>query len=67
MPQVKIYGLKKNIEPKRFALSDVVHRALMEGIGTPEAKRFQRFILLESENFLYKEGLIKVRDHSEKV
>jgi Tautomerase enzyme len=25
----------------------------MEGIGTPEAKRFQRFIMLESENFLY--------------
>ncbi len=53
MPQVKIYGLRNNIEPKRFALSHAVHRALMEAIGTPEAKRFQRFILLESENFLY--------------
>jgi phenylpyruvate tautomerase PptA (4-oxalocrotonate tautomerase family) len=53
MPQVKIYGLKQNIESKRFALADAVHRALMEGIGTPETKRFQRFIMLESENFLY--------------
>ncbi len=53
MPQVKIYGLKKNIEPKRFALSHAVHLALMEAIGTPEAKRFQRFIMLEPENYFY--------------
>ena len=53
MPQVKIYGLKKNIEPKRFALSHAVHQALMEAIGTPKSKRFQRFIMLEPEDYLY--------------
>ena len=53
MPQVKIYGLRQNIEPRNFALSHAIHQALMEGIGTPEEKRFQRFIILEPENFLY--------------
>ena len=53
MPQVKIYGLQKNIEPKRFALSHAIHAALMESLGTPNEKRFQRFIILEPGNFIY--------------
>ena len=53
MPQIKIYGLQKNIEPKRFALSHAIHAALMESIGTPNNKRFQRFIILDAENFIY--------------
>ena len=53
MPQVKIYGLPQNIEPKRFALSHAIQIALMESIGTPSQKRFQRFIILEPENFIY--------------
>ena len=53
MVQVKIYGLKENIEPKRFALSYVIQAALTEAIGTPEEKRFQRFIILEPENFIF--------------
>ena len=53
MPQIKIYGLQKNIEPKRFALSHAIHLALTESIGTPSQKRFQRFIILEPENFIF--------------
>jgi len=53
MVQVKIYGLGENISPKRFALSYAIHAALNEAIGTPEQKRFQRFIVLEPENFIY--------------
>ena len=53
MVQVKIYGLGENISPKRFALSYAIHAALNEAIGTPEKKRFQRFIVLETENFIY--------------
>ncbi len=53
MVQVKIYGLGENISPKRFALSYAIHAALNEAIGTPEKKRFQRFMVLESENFIY--------------
>jgi len=53
MVQVKIYGLKENIVPKRFALSYVIQSSLTEAIGTPEKKRFQRFIILEPDNFIF--------------
>jgi phenylpyruvate tautomerase PptA (4-oxalocrotonate tautomerase family) len=53
MPQVKIFGLREHLEPKRFALSHAIHSALIEAIGTPEEKRFQRFIFLEPKNFIF--------------
>ena len=53
MVQVKIYGLEANIIPNRPALSDAIHTSLTEAIGTPEQKRFQRFIILEPENFVF--------------
>ena len=53
MPQVKVYGFSQNIAAKRSTLSDAIHAALMEGIGTPEAKRFQRFIVLEPADFIF--------------
>jgi 4-oxalocrotonate tautomerase family enzyme len=53
MPQIKVYGLRENIEPKRFALSHAIHGALRSAIATPELKRFQRFIILEPENFIF--------------
>ena len=53
MPQIKIYGLQSNIESKRFALSHAIHSALMEALGTPNEKRFQRFITLDPENFIF--------------
>ena len=53
MVQVKIYGLEENIAPKRFALSYIVQSALTETIGTPDKKRFQRFIILKPEDFVF--------------
>ena len=53
MPQVKVYGLQDNIAARRSTLSDVIHAALMEAIGTPEAKRFQRFIILDPADFIF--------------
>ncbi|MBW4532906.1 MAG: hypothetical protein KME09_03125 [Pleurocapsa minor HA4230-MV1] len=53
MPQIKIYGLQKNLEAKRFALSHAIYTALVEAIGTPNNKKFQRFIVLEPENLIF--------------
>jgi len=53
MPQVKVYGLRENIESKRLALSDAIQAALHEGIGTSNSKRFQRFIIIEPENYIF--------------
>jgi phenylpyruvate tautomerase PptA (4-oxalocrotonate tautomerase family) len=53
MAQVKIYGLRSSLAPRRAALSDAIHAALMDSFGLPEEKRFQRFILLEPEEFIF--------------
>ena len=52
MVQVKIYGLEA-IVSRRSALSDAIQTALTEAIDTPKAKRFQRFIILNPEDFIF--------------
>lgn len=53
MAQVKIYGNKVQLRPIQEKLSDVLHRCLVECLKLPEDKRFQRFIALDSEDFIY--------------
>ncbi len=51
MSQIKIYGLKGQLEPIREQLSDTIHACVMEALGLPEDKRAHRFFPLEKENF----------------
>jgi len=51
--QIKIYGRREQLGPRRRELSDAIHAALVEALELPEDKRFQRFILLEAEDFVY--------------
>lgn len=53
MPQVKIYGLKSAHSDQRAQISDAIHQSLMEVFGTPQNKRFQRYIWLEPDDFIY--------------
>ncbi|ENV51222.1 hypothetical protein L292_1343 [Acinetobacter junii CIP 107470 = MTCC 11364] len=53
MSQIKIYALDEVIELHRDNLSKAIHQALVRELKYPEEKRFQRFIALESKNFLY--------------
>lgn len=53
MAQVKIYGIRERLRSFRETLSDIVHQCLVEAFGIPEDERFQRFIGLEKEDFLY--------------
>lgn len=53
MSQIKIYALNETIELHRDNLSKAIHQALVEELKYPEAKKFQRFIPLESPNFVY--------------
>lgn len=53
MSQIKIYALSKTIELHRDNLSKAIHQALVKALNYPEEKRFQRFIPLEPENFIY--------------
>ena len=53
MAQVIVYGLRGHLEEVRAELSDVIHSCLVNALGLPADKRFQRFVMLEPENFIY--------------
>lgn len=53
MAQVKIYGRADQLRPRRAAWSDLVHRCLVDALGVPPEKRFQRFFPLPPEDFVY--------------
>ena len=53
MSQIKIYALNETIELHRDNLSKAIHQALVKELKYPEEKMFQRFIALESKDFVY--------------
>ncbi len=53
MPQTKIYGQRSFLTHHRTLLSDTIHSCMVEGLALPADKRFQRFIPLDPENFIY--------------
>ena len=56
MSQVKIYGLRTNLDPIKRQLSDVIHSCVVEALQFPVDKRAHRFFPLEREDFFYPEG-----------
>lgn len=53
MAQVKIYARRDWIAAQRTALSELIHSCLVEALGLPPEKRFQRFLALDAEDFVY--------------
>ena len=53
MAQVKVYGLRETLAGTRSDWSRIIHTALVETLGLPTEKRFQRFIGLDAEDFLF--------------
>lgn len=53
MAQVKIYGLQTHLNPTKAQLSEVIHQCLLEVLKLPQDKKFQRFMLLEPEDFIF--------------
>jgi phenylpyruvate tautomerase PptA (4-oxalocrotonate tautomerase family) len=56
MAQVKIYALASNLGMCKTKLSSVVHGCLVDALGLPEDKRFQRFFPLTADDFIFPEG-----------
>lgn len=56
MSQVKIYGLRSNLNPIKRQLSDVIHSCVMDALQFPADKRAHRFFALEREDFFYPDG-----------
>jgi len=53
MAQVKVYALTSHLASVRTSLSETVHSCLVEALELPPEKKFQRFLPLEPENFIY--------------
>ncbi len=53
MAQVKVFGLRRRMEPVRAALSDAIHAAVVEAFRYPPEKRFHRFIQLDDADFVF--------------
>lgn len=53
MAQVKIYGVRQSLEAIKPVLSGIIQDSLVGELGLPPEKRFQRFIVLEPEDFLF--------------
>ena len=53
MVQVKIYGLKSQLDPIKSQLSEVIHAAVVEALHYAPEKRFHRFFGLDPADFLY--------------
>lgn len=56
MSQIKIYGLKENLDPIKRQLSDVVHSCVVDALHFPEDKRAHRFFPLDPSDFYYPSG-----------
>lgn len=53
MAQIKIYGLRPNLDKRRAKISDAIHQAVMSALEYPAEKKFHRFINLEPGEFVY--------------
>ncbi len=53
MAQVKIFGLRENLDAVREALSRAIHASIVAALAYPPEKKFHRFIPLEPADFIY--------------
>ncbi|MES2674968.1 MAG: tautomerase family protein [Pseudomonadota bacterium] len=56
MPQIKVYGIRKNLDPIKKKLSDVIHSCVMDALQFPADKRAHRFITLEQDDMFMPAG-----------
>ena len=53
MAQIKVYALSTTLDRHRDILSDAIHQAIIEALHYPPEKKFQRFIALEKDDFIF--------------
>jgi len=56
MAQIKIYGVKEQLNPIKGQLSDVIHSCVVDALAFPKDKRAHRFFPLEADDFYYPVG-----------
>lgn len=53
MGQIKVYGLKNNLNNIKESLSDIIHSCVVDAFQFRENKRFHRFFPLDRDNFYF--------------
>ncbi len=53
MAQIKIYGLKSNLDENKVAISTSIHEAVMSALEYPPERKFHRSISLNPDDFVY--------------
>jgi phenylpyruvate tautomerase PptA (4-oxalocrotonate tautomerase family) len=53
MSQIKIYGLRSQLDPIKLQLSDVIHSCVVDALQYPPDKRAHRFFPLDPSDFYY--------------
>lgn len=56
MSQIKIYGLRENLDSIKAELSDVIHSCVVDALHFPPDKRAHRFFPLDPADFYYPSG-----------
>lgn len=53
MAQVKIYGLKNNLDKIQKILSEIIHSCIIHTLSFPKEKKFHRFIKLDENDMIF--------------
>ena len=53
MPQTKIYGVDKYLNPIKNQLSIVIHSCFVDALQYPPDKRFHRFFPMDKSDFIF--------------
>ncbi|GAB6926477.1 tautomerase family protein [Paenibacillus sp. JCM 10914] len=56
MAQIKVYGLRTQLNPVKQRMSEVIHSCVVDAFELPADKKFHRFFPMETEDFIYPEG-----------
>src|SRR5678816_3926934 len=56
MAQIKIYGIRTQLDPIKAKLSDVIHSCVVDALQFPSDKRAHRFFSLDASDFIYPAG-----------
>ena len=56
MAQVKIYGIREQLDPIKARLSEVIHSCVVEALQYPVDKRAHRFFPLDASDFYRPDG-----------
>jgi len=53
MAQVKVYGLRDNLNKIQNELSETIHRCIVQTLSFPKEKKYHRFIKLDDDDMIF--------------